>query len=211
MAAAWHRAIARRRETKCVAKGLAVVQGDADTDLENYPDDAFDFVILSQTLQATRASRARRARTYAADRAARDRVVSQFRPLAHPPADCSRRPHAAHRKSAIRVVRNAEHPLLQHQGLSPALSGLGRQDRRGSRAQCLGPAHAAENALVVLEPVRRAGGVSAEQRSLTRIVDYPVPRRLKSRHKDAAIIAVRKPPARAPARARSSMVRASGS
>jgi methionine biosynthesis protein MetW len=30
------------------------VQGDADTDLVNYPDDAFDYVILSQTLQATR-------------------------------------------------------------------------------------------------------------------------------------------------------------
>ncbi|MFV0280043.1 MAG: methionine biosynthesis protein MetW [Rhodoblastus sp.] len=38
----------------CVAKGLSVVQGDADTDLVNYPDDAFDYVILSQTLQATR-------------------------------------------------------------------------------------------------------------------------------------------------------------
>lgn len=38
----------------CVAKGLAVIQGDADTDLVHYPDDAFDYVILSQTIQATR-------------------------------------------------------------------------------------------------------------------------------------------------------------
>jgi methionine biosynthesis protein MetW len=38
----------------CVAKGLSVIQGDADTDLDAYPDDAFDYVILSQTLQATR-------------------------------------------------------------------------------------------------------------------------------------------------------------
>lgn len=38
----------------CVAKGLSVIQGDADTDLADYPDDAFDYVILSQTLQATR-------------------------------------------------------------------------------------------------------------------------------------------------------------
>jgi methionine biosynthesis protein MetW len=38
----------------CVAKGLSVIQGDADHDLQNYPDRAFDFVILSQTLQATR-------------------------------------------------------------------------------------------------------------------------------------------------------------
>ncbi len=36
-----------------VARGLSVVQGDADTDLADYPDDGFDFVILSQTLQAT--------------------------------------------------------------------------------------------------------------------------------------------------------------
>jgi methionine biosynthesis protein MetW len=41
----------------CVAKGLSVVQGDADADLADYPDAAFDFVILSQTLQATRQPR----------------------------------------------------------------------------------------------------------------------------------------------------------
>jgi len=38
----------------CVTKGLSVVQGDADVDLGDYPDDGFDYVILSQTLQATR-------------------------------------------------------------------------------------------------------------------------------------------------------------
>lgn len=38
-----------------VARGLSVVQGDADTDLANYPDHAFDYAILSQTLQTTRA------------------------------------------------------------------------------------------------------------------------------------------------------------
>jgi methionine biosynthesis protein MetW len=41
----------------CVAKGLSVIQGDADADLDDYPDDAFDYVILSQTLQATRRPR----------------------------------------------------------------------------------------------------------------------------------------------------------
>ena len=34
-----------------VGRGLSVVQGDADTDLVNYPNDAFDYAILSQTLQ----------------------------------------------------------------------------------------------------------------------------------------------------------------
>ena len=41
----------------CVAKGLSVIQGDADADLVDYPNDAFDYVILSQTLQATRQPR----------------------------------------------------------------------------------------------------------------------------------------------------------
>jgi methionine biosynthesis protein MetW len=38
-----------------VARGLSVVQGDADADLPAYPDGAFDYAILSQTLQTTRA------------------------------------------------------------------------------------------------------------------------------------------------------------
>ena len=37
-----------------VAHGLSVIQGDADTDLKDYPSGAFDYVVLSQTLQATR-------------------------------------------------------------------------------------------------------------------------------------------------------------
>lgn len=36
----------------CVTKGLSVIQGDADTDLKEYPDRAFDYVILSKTIQA---------------------------------------------------------------------------------------------------------------------------------------------------------------
>ena len=38
----------------CVARGLSVIQGDADTDLGDYPDAAFDYAILSQTLQTTK-------------------------------------------------------------------------------------------------------------------------------------------------------------
>ena len=37
----------------CVSQGLSVIQGNADRDLKDYPDDAFDYAILSQTLQAT--------------------------------------------------------------------------------------------------------------------------------------------------------------
>jgi methionine biosynthesis protein MetW len=49
--------LSREGVNDSVAKGLAVIQGDADTDLADYPDDAFDYVILSQTLQATRKPR----------------------------------------------------------------------------------------------------------------------------------------------------------
>jgi methionine biosynthesis protein MetW len=49
--------LSQRGVNDCVAKGLSVIQGDADTDLAGYPDDAFDYVILSQTLQATRQPR----------------------------------------------------------------------------------------------------------------------------------------------------------
>jgi methionine biosynthesis protein MetW len=41
----------------CVARGLPVMQGDADTDLGDYPSAAFDVAILSQTIQATRSPR----------------------------------------------------------------------------------------------------------------------------------------------------------
>ena len=36
---------------ECVARGLSVVQGDADRDLADYPDGAFDYAVLGQTLQ----------------------------------------------------------------------------------------------------------------------------------------------------------------
>jgi len=41
----------------CVTQGLSVIQGDADSDLDAYPTGAFDVVVLSQTLQATRQPR----------------------------------------------------------------------------------------------------------------------------------------------------------
>ncbi|MBL8564376.1 MAG: methionine biosynthesis protein MetW [Hyphomicrobiaceae bacterium] len=46
--------LSRERVNACVARGLSVIQGDADRDLADYPDDAFDYVILSLTIQATR-------------------------------------------------------------------------------------------------------------------------------------------------------------
>lgn len=44
----------RDKVNQCVARGLSVIQGDADRDLDNYPNQAFDYAILSLTIQATR-------------------------------------------------------------------------------------------------------------------------------------------------------------
>ena len=40
---------------RCIMRGLSVIQGDADMDLQYYPDQAYDYAVLSQTLQTLRA------------------------------------------------------------------------------------------------------------------------------------------------------------
>jgi methionine biosynthesis protein MetW len=47
--------IDRGNVSAAVSRGLSVIQGDADSDLAGYPDGSFDYAILSQTLQTTRA------------------------------------------------------------------------------------------------------------------------------------------------------------
>ena len=47
--------IDRTNVADAVARGLSVIQGDADVDLAGYPDASFDYAILSQTLQTARA------------------------------------------------------------------------------------------------------------------------------------------------------------
>jgi len=44
--------ISKNNVQKCIGKGLIVIEGDAEKDLGQFPDESFDFVILSQTLQA---------------------------------------------------------------------------------------------------------------------------------------------------------------
>ena len=44
--------ISKEKVKKCLSNGLAVVEGDAEYDLKQFPDLSFDYVILSQTLQA---------------------------------------------------------------------------------------------------------------------------------------------------------------
>lgn len=49
--------ISQDKVAASIGMGLSVIQGDADTDLDDYPDGAFDVCILSQTIQAMRAPR----------------------------------------------------------------------------------------------------------------------------------------------------------
>jgi len=44
--------LSKNKVQKCIGKGLTVIEGDAEKDLGQFPDGSFDFVILSQTLQA---------------------------------------------------------------------------------------------------------------------------------------------------------------
>lgn len=117
----------------CVARGLSVVQGDADSDLADYPDDAFDFVILSQTLQATRAPRV------VLDQLLRigSNVIVSFPNFGvwrnRLPADVPRS-HAGDRLSAIFLVRHAEHPLLHDPGFRLDVRGDGRAYGQGDGA-----------------------------------------------------------------------------
>ena len=44
--------ISKEKVQKCIKKGLTVIEGNAEKDLKQFPDKSFDYVILSQTLQA---------------------------------------------------------------------------------------------------------------------------------------------------------------
>ena len=44
--------ISKEKVQTCVSKGLTVIEGNAELDLKQFPNDSFDYVILGQTLQA---------------------------------------------------------------------------------------------------------------------------------------------------------------
>jgi methionine biosynthesis protein MetW len=44
--------ISKEKVQECIAKGLIIIEGNAEKDLKQFPDKSFDYVILSQTLQA---------------------------------------------------------------------------------------------------------------------------------------------------------------
>ena len=122
---------ARRASTNASPAACRSIQGDADTDLVDYPDDAFDFVILS----------ARRCRRPTGPR----HVVEQMLRIGHKAivsfpnfghwrvrgAARLHRPHAGDPQPALFLVRHAQHPLLHDPRLRRALRRDRRQDREG--------------------------------------------------------------------------------
>ena len=44
--------ISKEKVQKCISKGLTVIEGNAESDLQQFPNHSFDYAILSQTLQA---------------------------------------------------------------------------------------------------------------------------------------------------------------
>ena len=154
--------LSQRGVNECVSRGLSVIQGDADRDLVFYPDKGFDYVILSQTLQATRNPKAR-ARPSLADRPARHRVVPEFRPLARARCRCSC-------KGRMPVTKDLPYSWYDTPNIHfctirdfvDAVRGSRREGRKRHRARRQRPEDRLLDAVVVLEFFRPAGGVSAE-------------------------------------------------
>ena len=44
--------ISKAKVQNCIAKGLTIIEGNAEKDLKQFPNNSFDYVVLSQTLQA---------------------------------------------------------------------------------------------------------------------------------------------------------------
>ena len=44
--------LSKDKVQECIAKGLTVIEGNAEKDLKQFPEKSFDYVVLSQTLQA---------------------------------------------------------------------------------------------------------------------------------------------------------------
>ena len=155
--------LSREGVSECVAKGLPVIQGDADTDLADYPDDAFDYVILSQTIQATRQPRVVLEHMLRIGR----RAIVSFPNFGH-----WRIRYEVALRGRMPMTENLPHAWYETPNIHfctirdfvGAVPRGRRQDgaRGGARRQR--PADPGQAALVGLEPLWGAGGVSAAAR-----------------------------------------------
>ena len=148
---------------RAVAHGMPVMHGDADTDLAHYPDGAFDYVVLSRTLQAVEQPRVvLRQMLRIGD--ARGGEFSEFRPLAGALAAGQHRADADDACLGSAVARDAEHPPLHDPRLLRVMRARrlcgGELARRGRRRR----AHAVAALSAPRQPVRRTRAVPAAAR-----------------------------------------------
>ena len=144
-----------------------MIQGDADTDLGDYPDDAFDYVILSQTLQATRHPRVVLEHMLRIGR----RAVVSFPNFGHWQVRLQLLFAGHMPQTDILPYSWYDTPNIHHctiKDFRQLCTEIGVKMETGGGAQCLGLAAAAQCALVVLEFVRRTGGLSAQPQGLRR-------------------------------------------
>ena len=131
----------QRGVNACVARGLSVIQGDADRDLVDYPDDAFDYVdpVADPAGDAQPA-----ASCWTNCCASADRAIVSFPNFGHwrvRAVAAAQGPHAGDREPARSLVRHAQHPSLHHPRLRrPGASSAPCGDRagRGARRQRAG-------------------------------------------------------------------------
>ena len=95
---------------KAIARGVSVYQGDLESGLDDYPEQAFDYVILSQTLQQTR-DPLKVLKGMLRIGQARHRRVPEFRALAGAGVAPVDGPLAADGAVSLRLVRFAEYPF----------------------------------------------------------------------------------------------------
>ena len=149
----------------CVAQGLAVIQGDADADLVYYPDLAFDYAILSQTIQATYSPRDVLEQLLRIGK----RAIVSF-------------PNFGHWRVRTQLMFRGKMPktdnlpdrwydtpnihLCTIKDFLGSVQGCRRQGRARGGAQRVGLQARRRHAALRAEPVRRAGGVSAVAISL---------------------------------------------
>ena len=129
--------VSRERVNACVARGLSVIQGDADRDLVDYPDAAFDYAILSLTIQATRHPKTVLENLLRIGR----RAIVSFPNFGHWQVRghlLFTRPHAGDGEPARILVRQPECAPVHDQGLRGSVPPDGRRRRTRRRLQSEG-------------------------------------------------------------------------
>ena len=157
--------IAREKVNACVARGLSVIQGNADLDLDDYPDNAFDYAILSLTIQATLRPKPVLQNLLRIGR----RAIVSFPNFGHWRVRTrllvtGRMPVTENLPDAWHETPNAQCPFVHDQGFRGPVSRRRCQGRARRRIQRMGPAarHVGAHAADGAQSARRESGVPAD-------------------------------------------------